>query len=56
MENFNGLVRQYFPKGFDFNEISEARLREVEAEINNRPRKMLDYERPTDYLDQIKAA
>ena len=56
VENYNGLVRQYFPKGSDFSEISEERLREVEEEINNRPKKVLDYETPNDHLDELKAA
>lgn len=56
VENYNGLVRQYFPKGSDFSGISEARLREVEAEINDRPRNILGYETPSDHLDQVKAA
>ena len=37
VENYNGLVRQYFPKGSDFTEITLERLQEVEDEINNRP-------------------
>ena len=37
MENYNGLVLQYFPKGSDFTEITLERLQEVEDEINNRP-------------------
>ena len=43
VENFNGLVRQYFPKGSDFGEISSSTLRRVEDEINQRPRKTLSY-------------
>ena len=38
VENYNGLVRQYFPKGHDFTTITPERLQEVEDEINNRPR------------------
>ena len=37
VENFNGLVRQYFPKGTDFRLISRLELRRVEQEINQRP-------------------
>ena len=39
VENDNGLVRQYFPKGSDFTGITLERLQEVEDEINNRPRR-----------------
>ena len=56
VENYNGLVRQYFAKGSDFREISAERLQEVEDEINNRPRNVLGYASPNDHLDQIDAA
>lgn len=39
VENTNGLLRQYFPKGTDFRNISQQRLDEVERELNSRPRK-----------------
>ena len=38
VENYNGLVRQYFPKGYDFRKITLERLAEVEEEINERKR------------------
>ena len=56
VENYNGLVRQYFAKGSDFREISAERLQQVEDEINNRPRNVLGYASPNDHLDQIDAA
>ena len=56
VENYNGLVRQYFPKGCHFGEISAEELQRVEDEINNRPRNVLDYESPNDHLDEITAA
>lgn len=37
-ENTNGLIRQYFPKGTDFNEISEEKVNQVMDRLNNRPR------------------
>ena len=40
------LVRQYFPKGYDFRKITPERLAEVEEEINERPRKTLGYACP----------
>jgi IS30 family transposase len=42
-ENTNGLVRQYFPKGTDFKEVSPARIKEAERRLNSRPRKILEY-------------
>lgn len=56
VENFNGLVRQYFPKGMDFGLITLHRLGEVEEELNNRPRNILGYQAPNDLLDLLKAS
>ena len=39
IENTNGLIRQYFPKGTDFNQVSDEELLFVQNELNNRPRK-----------------
>ena len=49
-ENTNGLIRQYFPKGTDFNNISESMLKEVEIALNSRPRKCLKYKTPIEVL------
>lgn len=56
VENYNGLVRQYFPKGTDFGGISAGRLAEVEEELNNRPRDILGYQSPNDLLDLLEAS
>jgi IS30 family transposase len=45
-ENTNGLLREYFPKGFDFNELSEEALQAVVEQLNKRPRKCLGYKTP----------
>ena len=49
-ENTNGLIRQYFPKGTDFNHISDEAISIVEHELNNRPRKCLDFQKPAEIL------
>lgn len=46
VENTNGLIRQYFPKGADFRKVSDKAIRAVETAPNRRPRKTLDYETP----------
>jgi len=51
-ENSNGLIRDYFPKGTDFSEISEKRLKEVQNELNERPRKVLDMCTPKEVFEQ----
>ena len=55
VENFNGLVRQYFPKGSDFRLISRLELRRVEQEINQRPRKTLSYKSPSELETKLAA-
>ena len=45
-ENTNGLLRQYFPKGMDISGYSQAQLNAVARQLNERPRKTLNYETP----------
>jgi IS30 family transposase len=54
VENYNGLVRQYFPKGMDLRKVSSERLGEVEEEINNRPRNVLGYRSPNEFVDFLR--
>ena len=46
MENINGLIRRFFPKGTDFDTITEEEIAYVENWINNRPMKVLNYMTP----------
>ena len=45
-ENTNGLIRQYFPKGTNFNDITNNDLAFVLKKLNHRPRKCLNYQTP----------
>ena len=45
-ENTNGLIRQYFPKGSSFENITEEQVEFVMHRLNNRPRKGLNYQTP----------
>jgi len=53
-ENSNMLIRDYFPKGTDFTLISKERLKEVQNQLNTRPRKTLDWKTPKDVFDQLQ--
>ncbi|WP_444544119.1 IS30 family transposase, partial [Nocardioides deserti] len=45
-ENTNGLLRQYFPRDVSLRQFSPADLTHVATELNNRPRKTLDWATP----------
>jgi len=52
-ENSNGLIRDYFPAGTDFSTISTARLKEVQNQLNERPRHVLDYRTPKEVFEEM---
>jgi IS30 family transposase len=54
-EHTNGLLRQYFPKGTDLRVHTAAGLASVAAELNNRPRKILGWETPSQQVDRLLA-
>jgi transposase, IS30 family len=45
-ENFNGLLRQYFPKGSSLNYIGNCKTQFVSNQLNDRPRKRLGFKSP----------
>jgi IS30 family transposase len=49
IENLNGLIRQYVPKGKGFDNIEQDELNIIENKLNNRPRKVLDFLSPIEY-------
>lgn len=53
VENYNGLVRQYYPKGCDLSDVPQSAISKIELEINNRPRKILGYKSPSQYSFQL---
>lgn len=50
VENANGLIRQYYPKGTDFRLVTPEQVQDVEHALNNRPRKKLDFKTPNEML------
>jgi IS30 family transposase len=52
-ENTNGLLRQYLPKGTDLSLHSVEDLAAIEARINRRPRKTLEFKTPAEALAQL---
>jgi IS30 family transposase len=53
IENINGLLRQYFPRGTDLSRFSQAYLNRIALRLNQRPRKTLGFETPADRLRTV---
>lgn len=54
-ENTNGLIRHYFPKGTDFNTVSDEDIQHVIDRINNRPRKICGGRSPNELSIGLRA-
>ena len=54
-ENTNGLLRQYFPKKTSFKNVTQADIDKAVSEINNRPRKQLNWLTPNQVMRRIGA-
>lgn len=52
-ENTNGLLRDYFPKGTDLSVVTKKRLKEVQNQLNERPRNVLNWQTPKDVFEQM---
>lgn len=54
-ENTNGLIRQYFPQGTEFDKVSVREVKSVQRELNDRPRAVLNYLKPDERINQLVA-
>lgn len=52
-ENLNGLIRQYYPKRYDFKKITDSELHAVQQKLNNRPRKRYNYRTPIEQKEYL---
>jgi IS30 family transposase len=49
-------LRQYLPKGIDISSYSQAKLNAVARQLNQRPRKTLDFQTPAELFSQTVAS
>jgi len=54
-ENTNGLLRQYFPKGTEFSTVSTREIKRVQRELNDRPRAVLHWQKPSEVIQRLVA-
>ncbi len=52
-ENTNGLIRQFFPKGTDFTQVSGKEIKHVQDLLNGRPRRALNYRKPYEVFNEL---
>jgi len=54
-ENTNGLIRQYVPKGTEFDKVSVREIKRVQRELNDRPPAVLQWQKPTEVMNHLVA-
>lgn len=54
-ENTNGLVREFFPKGTRFTEVTDEEVAYAQWLLNNRPRKVLGWKFPSEVIQEVLA-
>jgi len=56
VENTNGRIRRYIPKGVSIDTITDAYLAALEEKLNNTPRKCLQYKPPYEMMSKLHPA
>lgn len=53
VENTNGRLRYFIPKGISIDSIDEETIQKIEWKLNNTPRKCLGFKTPLEVLEEI---
>ncbi len=56
VEQINGLIRRFLPKGTNFHELGHGEINRIEKLLNNRPRKCLNYRTPYEVFREARGA
>ena len=56
VEQVNGLIRRFFPKGTNFHRLEHPVIHRIETLLNNRPRKCLHYRTPYEVFREARGA
>ena len=52
-ENTNGLIREYFPKGTSFTDVTDTQVQAVQDQLKGRPREVLNGQTPAEKINDI---
>jgi IS30 family transposase len=55
IENTNGLIRQYLPRSTDLSKVSQVQIDKIMKQLNNRPRKCLDFKTPKEVFNNYQS-
>ena len=53
VENINGLIRRFLPKGTNFDNIADEEIQRIENRINNMSMKILKWKSPNEFLKGV---
>lgn len=53
VENTNGRIRRFIPKGKSIDDLTDKQIKQVEIRLNSTPRKCLGYLTPYEKMDQV---